>query len=262
MAFNLLSYLLSRFAFLGTHVVFFYWFNFLLNDPFNVGTNTLDVRKTKPPGQCTHIIEENVQFDILLFAAWWATHSGMARNVYKQALGIWEHPIERPLFATIATIMWGVNVHFWRPITDCVRWDPLQVAPGVWAVSGLIIALAFALIVGFLWVLPDHVFGTAKYQYKQGQFPRGQILRQFPYGLVRHPAAAGFLWAYWSLPSYTPNHIFLASLWTVFIVVGTLVFEEGGLKGEDEFGRKYHQYRNEVNAFYPKFSSLKKWLNF
>jgi len=227
----------------------------------NLGTNTLDYKKIKPAGQCTSYIEENVQFDFLLFGGWWLTHSGMARKAFKQALGIWEHPIERPFFATVATIAWGINVYYWRPITDCSRWDPLAVSPALWAAPAVIITLSILLVVGFLWVLPDHVFGTAKYQYKQGQFPKGQILRQFPYGLVRHPAATGFLWAYWSLPAYTPNHIFLASLWTIFIVVGTLVFEEGGLKGEDEFGRKYNQYRNEVNAFYPKISSIRKWLN-
>jgi len=51
---------------------------------------------------------------------------------------------------------------------------------------------------------------------------------------------------YWSLPAYTANHLLLATLWTVFIVIGTLVFEEGGLKGDDEFGVKYHAYSQDV----------------
>jgi hypothetical protein len=51
---------------------------------------------------------------------------------------------------------------------------------------------------------------------------------------------------YWSLPAYTANHLLLAALWTVFIVVGTLFFEEGGLKGTDEFGAKYHAYSQDV----------------
>jgi len=260
--FNLLSFLLSRFAFLGTHVAFFYWFNFLLNDPFNVGTNTLDFKQIRPEGKCSHLMMDNVVNDLMLFALWWGSHSLFARKIVKQALGLWDHPIERPLFAAIATVVWGANLYFWRPITDCSRWNPLDTSLGTWLFSGTLLTLASLLIVGFLWVLPDHVFGTARYQYKQGTIPKGSIIRGFPYGLVRHPAAAGFLWAYWALPAYTPNHIFLASLWTVFIVVGTLVFEEGGLKGQDEFGKKYLQYRNEVAAFYPKFSSIKRVLGF
>jgi hypothetical protein len=75
--------LLSRFAFIGTHVVFFYWFNFLLNDPFSVGTNTLDARKVLPEGQCQHFNKENALFDLGLFALWWGTHSTFARKAYK-----------------------------------------------------------------------------------------------------------------------------------------------------------------------------------
>jgi len=256
--FNSLSYILSRFAFLGTHVVFLYWFNFLLNDPFELGANTLDFKETKPQGKCTPLIEENLKYDLVLFAIWWGSHSILARKAVKTALGLWEHPLERPLFAAIATIVWGTTLFLWKPITDCSKWDPLNVPLHIWAVSGTLVALGSLIIVGFLWKLPDHVFGTARYQYRQGQIPKGKILLDFPYGLVRHPAATGFLWAYWALPAYTPNHIFLASLWTVFIVVGTLVFEEGGLKGTDEFGQKYEQYRREVPAFCPRPASILK----
>lgn len=41
-----LSYTLSRVAFVATHVVFAYWLNYLLNDPLNLGLVTLDA---KPP---------------------------------------------------------------------------------------------------------------------------------------------------------------------------------------------------------------------
>jgi protein-S-isoprenylcysteine O-methyltransferase Ste14 len=239
--------------------VFFYWLSFLLNDPLNIGTNTLDSKTVQPPGKCKPIIQENLTFNLLLFGAWWASHSILARKAYKVAVGLWESPLERPLFAVIATIMWGLNVVLWRPITDCVRWNPLTVPLHIWAISGTIILLATLLIVGFLWVLPDHVFGTGKYRYDAGKIPKGDILRGFPYGLVRHPAATGFIWFYWALPAYTPNHIFLSSLWTVFIVVGTLVFEEGGLKGGDEFGKKYMEYRNEVSAFYPNLTALRNF---
>jgi len=258
--FNLPSYLLSRFAFLGTHAVFTYWLLFILNDPFNFGVNTLDFKEIKPADQCTPIITQNVIFDLALFALWWGTHSVLARDVYKKALGIFEHPIERPLFAAIATIAWGINVVFWKPISDCERWYPLETPILTWIFSGTIIALATALIVGFLWILPDHVFGTAKYQYPQGKFPKHELLGGFPYGLVRHPAATGFLWAYWAFPSHTTNHVFLASLWTVFIVVGTLVFEEGGLKSRDGFGKEYSSYRSEVPAFYPSINGVKELL--
>ncbi len=46
-------------------------------------------------------------------------------------------------------------------------------------------------------------------------------------------------------------------MWSVFIVVGTLIFEEGGLRGSDEFGAKYQNYASRVNAFVPSLWSLK-----
>jgi len=260
--FNFLSYVLSRFAFLATHAVFAYWLNFLLNDPLSLGGNTLDVRQVKPKSECTPYIKENIIFDLSLFGFWSLTHSGFARHSYKRLVGLVDHPLERPLFAAIASVVWGINVHFWKPITDCERWYPLEVPLTTWLLSGTLIALATALLVGFLWVLPDHVFGTARYQYKQGNMPKGGIIWGFPYGIVRHPAATAFLWSYWSLPAQTPNHIFLALLWTVYILFGTLLFEEGGLKGDSEFGKEYAAYRKEVPAFYPRLQGLSELFGF
>ncbi len=78
--FNPLSYVLSRLAFVGTHLVFVYWLNFLLNDPFDLATllpapygkwvNTLDVRVVQPSSKCTPIIKESVVWNVLVFAGW------------------------------------------------------------------------------------------------------------------------------------------------------------------------------------------------
>lgn len=133
--------------------------------------------------------------NVLWFALWWGTHSILARkrvkvsiashlfmcshdhnerNVHyfgllQETLGLWQHPLERPLFATWAWIVWGLNVHFWKPINTCTSWNPLEVPIHVWAISGSIFTAGVILIVGLLWSLPDHVFGTARYQYEQGK---------------------------------------------------------------------------------------------
>ena len=59
---------------------------------------------------------------------------------------------------------------------------------------------------------------------------------------------------YWREGSYylletNVNHLLLVSLWTLFIVVGTLAFEESGLRGKSEFGQKYEKYSSHVWAF-------------
>ncbi len=107
------------------------------------------------------------------------------------------------------------------------------------------------------------MFGTDRCAWANGKAPAAKkhIIRDFPYGLVRHPAAAAFIWYYVAfIPSHTINHLLLASLWIVFILVGTLVFEEGGLRGADEFGEAYRSYATNVNAFYPSSWSIKHLL--
>ena len=40
-------------------------------------------------------------------------------------------------------------------------------------------------------------------------------------------------------------------------MVGTIVFEEGGIAKEDtEFGKQYIEYRKDVHAFVPTFKSI------
>jgi len=256
--FNLPSYILSRFSFLATHFIALYWVNYLLNDPFGLGGNTLDFRPNHilPPSNCNSFIIENVQFDVLLFSLWVVTHSGLARQKYKEIVGLVDHPLERPLFAAIAPVIWGINIHFWKPISNCDRWDPLSTPIPVAILSGVVGTLALVLILTFLWLMPDHVFGTSKYQYPQGKIPHGKISYSYPYGLVRHPAATGFLWIYLTLPSQTPSRLLLAAFWLVYIVIATLVFEEGGLKKSGELGSEYAKYRAQTPAFYPKPSAV------
>jgi len=262
--FNFPSYILSRFSFVFTHFVALYWVNYILNDPFGIGGATLDFRPEEilPASKCNPIITENVQFNSFLFSLWVVSHSGLARNKYKELVGLVDHPLERPLFAAVAPIVWFINIHFWRPISNCDRWDPLSTSLPVAVISGIIGTLALLLVLSFLFMMPDHVFGTSKYKYPPGKLPHGVISYNYPYGLVRHPAATGFLWIYLVLPSQSPNHLLLAAFWIVYIVIATLVFEEGGLKSSGEFGAEYLAYRAQVPAFYPRPSAIAALLGF
>jgi protein-S-isoprenylcysteine O-methyltransferase Ste14 len=258
--FNLPSYILSRFSFLFTHFVAVYWLNYLLNDPFNIGGATLDARDILPAEKCSAYIPENIRWNAQLFALWLVTHSGLARQKYKKLVGLEDHPLERPLFAAVAPIVWFTNIHFWKPISNCERWDPLQTSLPFALLSGVVGTLCLFLILTFLWLMPDHVFGTAKYQYPPGKLPQSKISYGYPYGLVRHPAATGFLWIYALLPAHTPSHYLLGLFWIVYIFIATLVFEEGGLKSSNEFGPEYLAYRKQVNAFIPRPAAIASFL--
>ena len=201
----------------------------------------------------------------LWFGAWWATHSLPSRSfVKKHVLRTLDekgdiHPIDRPGFALVAPIMWFLTMYMWQPVTDCVRFDPLETSPAVWLVSGSIITSALVLVLSLLYMLPSHVFGTDRHLYPQGEYPYGKLITTHPYGLVAHPAAAGFLWVFWALPAYTPNHLQLVVMWTAFIYVGTML-EEGGLNSESEFGVIYAKYRGKVSGFFPTAWSIRNTL--
>jgi len=265
-----LAYVLSRVAFLATHAVFAYWLLFLANDPLSFGLPTIDAKQTKSSTTCESFNTGNALYNVVIFAlVWWLPHSGLARQKVKKVLGLFDSPLDRPIFAVIAPFCWLFTLLLWKPVTDCKRLDLLaflNTPEGVRNVTIMLViwSLALVLMLGFFYLMPDHVFGTAKYKLVDNPSPKiHTILIGFPYAIVRHPAAAAFLWMYWSyvvLLNPSVNAILLSAVWSVFIVVGTLVFEEGGLK-KWEFGNDYLKYSAKVNAFWPSLWSL-KWLFF
>jgi len=251
------SYYVSRFNFTAAHLfVVFYWLPFLLNNPLNFPlVNTIDAKEILPAETCTQLDTDALKVDLCLwFFVWWLTHSGLSRRVVKQALGLWEHPFDRPFFGVVACTTLVTWTHFWQPITNCEKWDVFATPWYLLALSAAVAAFCFFLILGFFWTLPDHVFGTSRHEVRKTAF-KPELITAFPYGMVRHPAATGFLWFFWALPNYSPNHILYAACWTVFIAVGTS-FEEGGIvSSAGDFGPIYEEYRKQVGMFFP----LPRW---
>ena len=137
-------------------MVFAYWLIFIFNDPLNFGSlvpsyvhiPTLDARTIDPSNSCINFNTAAFQNNALFFLLWWVTHSGLARTKVKKALGIDEHPIERPLFAAIATVVWFINVYTWQPISNCSKFDVFRVSSLQWLAIGPILLFSTVLIVG------------------------------------------------------------------------------------------------------------------
>merc|ERR1711916_95859 len=104
-------------------------------------------------------------------------------------------------------------------------------------------------VLGLFYALPHHVFGTDRWRWSTSPPESQDLITTFPYGLVRHPAAAAFIWLYavLALTSLNYNAYLLAGQWIIFVVLGTL-WEEGGLTVEFAEGEEYLLYREKVNA--------------
>ena len=59
----------------------------------------------------------------------WLPHSGLSRNVVKQAIGLSPtHPLDRPVFAFLASICWWTSMMLWKPITNCSRLNVTEIS--------------------------------------------------------------------------------------------------------------------------------------
>lgn len=272
--FNPLAWVLSRYAFVGTHLSFAYATLAVTNDPLNITgltgipITTLDAKGHS--GECSSFDHNAFLWNIAVFLfVWWVPHSGLARTVTKKALGLLGHPLDRPIFAAIAATAWGLSVHLWKPIDTCSQpFDVFALQPVAAAGALVTFTVSSFFILSLLYILPHHVFGTSSHKFPPGHYdPHESIIVDFPYGLSRHPAAAGFFWLYFSLIALyfagytTVNQVVLALLWHVFIVAGTLAFEENGIsEGKDQFSIRYNEYHGRTGFLVPTLYSVKRCL--
>lgn len=254
-----------------THIAVVYFLLFVTNNPLDLPyVTTIDAKVVLPEGKCTSFDKHAFVNNFLwFFFGWWGTHSILARKRVKVALGLWATPLDRPVFAFIASNMWPLTLHTWRPITNCAKFNVLSLSSLAVAVSVTLVGAACFYILSLLYVLPAHVFGTSSHRFPPGTYAHSDIIVDYPYGLSRHPAAAGFSWIYFLLLSghffgyTTTNTVVLSSFWLLFILVGTLVFEEGGISAEGgEFPKQYAEYRKRVGFLVPTLYSIRRTLGF
>jgi protein-S-isoprenylcysteine O-methyltransferase Ste14 len=109
-------------------------------------------------------------------------------------------------------------------------------------------------IAGFFWMLRTmkHVdaFGVARIRSSlKGRKPRKMpFIVEGAYRLVRHPLYFLSLVAIWAYPELTADRLVFNALWTVWIVIGTLLEERDLIR---EFSEKYLNYQRSVPMLIP-----------
>ncbi|KAF4680193.1 hypothetical protein FOZ60_013903 [Perkinsus olseni] len=140
----------------------------MLNDPLEVGWNTLDTLNPLSDAECTSFDVVAFSTNILAFALF--------------VLGIADQPYERPLFASMSPITFFLS-SYWTPVSDCRRFDPAALSLGHVVVSGSISVIAAVYITAAILVMPGHIFSTKRYKLGSDEKPEARLITSFPYNL-------------------------------------------------------------------------------
>jgi len=183
---------------------------------------------------------------ILVFAV---QHTIMARPVFKQWIARFiPKALERSTFVFVTDMIMWFMIWKWQPIEGVV-WQ-VQNAVVANVLIGISIAGWAVVCLSSFMINHFELLGLQQvWHYLRGTTPNKMTfkLRGF-YRYVRHPLMTGFLVFFWVTPYMTLSHLYLAILFTVYVLIGTR-FEERDLM-------KYHpveytDYKEKVPGIIP-----------
>ena len=186
-------------------------------------------------------------WDAGLCLVFFVQHSGMIRRPLRERLG---HVLPGHLFPAVYSIASGVAL-----LLMIVLWQRTPVlltldgAPR-WALRGVFVLAAL----GFLWAVRSlgsfDTFGLEPIRaHLRGTEPRTMPLAiRGPYRWVRHPLYSLFLVLLWACPDVTADRLLFNTLFTVWIVVGSVLEERDLVR---QFGEPYRGYQRQVPMLLP-----------
>ena len=187
-------------------------------------------------------------FDAGLSVLFFVQHSWMVRRSVKRRLAriVPKHYLDA-VYAIASGIALFAVVLLWQESTHMI-WEATDVS---WWVARLIFLLALA--VGVWSGLSLKGFDSLGLRPIRHRFrletPRAPALvAQGAYRWVRHPMYLVVLLMIWSYPVLTADRLLFNVLWTLWIVVGTIL-EERDLA--DDFGDEYREYQRKVPMLLP-----------
>lgn len=187
--------------------------------------------------------------DTFLSLVFFLQHSIMVRNFFRTRL---EQRVHNAYAGAIYAIASGIFIwcllFFWQPSEIMI-----YSAEGLirWTMRGVFL-LAVA---GFIWTNQALGYfdslGIRSILYKTtGKTPpRNTFIVRGPYRRVRHPFYLLSLMMIWSFPDITLDRLLFNTLWTVWIIIGTLLEERDMIATH---GASYHAYRREVPMLIPR----------
>ncbi|OGW48129.1 MAG: hypothetical protein A2Y66_02625 [Nitrospirae bacterium RBG_13_41_22] len=192
---------------------------------------------------------EVLWWDAGLSIAFFIQHSGMIRRSFRQRLAHFlPKEYEGAAYAIVSGIFLFAVIVLWQK-----SFPVFTVSRGVFR---WLFYIAYLLsLIGFIWgVRALKVFDPYGLRpilgRLRGREPRPLALTiRGPYRWVRHPLYLFMTLMIWSCPDLTGDRLLFNSLWTIWIVIGSIL-EERDLVSE--FGDAYREYQRKVPMLIPR----------
>jgi len=188
-------------------------------------------------------------WDAALSIAFFLQHSGMVRKSIRQRLA---HFLPEEYQGALYAIASGIVL-----LAVIVLWQ--KSAPAFWVSHGvfrwLFYILYFLSFAGFIWGIRAlkvfDPYGLSPILGRlRGRKPRPMAFTiRGPYRWVRHPLYLFMISMIWSCPDLTGDRLLFNALWTVWIVIGSILEERDLVL---EFGDVYREYQRKVPMLIPR----------
>ena len=151
-------------------------------------------------------------------------------------------------YAWIAALQLLATFTLWSP-SGTVWWEPrgsaLLAMNALWAAAWLF--LGKALLDGGLGLQTGWIGWTALWRGRRVQFP--PLARSGLFAVCRQPIYLGFALTLWTRPTWTPDRLLLAAVWSLYCVLGPLLKEQRYLRLH---GEAFASYRRQVPYMLPR----------
>ena len=186
--------------------------------------------------------------DILISLVFFFQHSGMIRRSFRHRLNpLIPSQYQGALYTIASGFILLASITFWQR-TDTMLFEAQGVPAIVMRVFYLLSVLGMCWGMGALHSID--MFGLDPILKIRRPIPSPATILTIrgPYRWVRHPLYLFMIVLFWSCPSLTADRLLFNALWTIWIIIGTILEERDLIS---DFGDAYREYQAMVPMLIP-----------
>jgi protein-S-isoprenylcysteine O-methyltransferase Ste14 len=177
-------------------------------------------------------------------------HSIMARAGFKNMLKEYlPEAAERSTFVLMSGICMAMAIYFWQPVPGNV-WMAENTALQVMLWVLFTVGWSYLFIATFVTNHFELMGLRQVYLYFIDKpYSKLPFTQKYMYRYSRHPMMLGVLVGMWSVPAMSFSHFVMASLLTLYIVIGVMLEERDLIR---QFGKTYLDYKRQIATLLPR----------